>query len=101
MEPEQGRVLLRLNLMGTEEELDRKLGRLLWLGNQLLDLKITHEVQCLTASGCEHWTVATPEDLQNAIDAILSRKCAVEGSIQDQVEAAAWQYYIGGGIDEA
>lgn len=101
MEPEQGRVLLRLDLMGTDEELDRKLGRLLWLGGVLLDKKVNYEIQCLTGDGFESWAVTSSNELQDAIDAILSRKCAHEGSIRDRAEAAAWQYYIGGGIDEA
>jgi hypothetical protein len=101
MEPEQGRVLLQLDLMGTEEELDRKLGRLLWLGTQLLDLKISYEIECLTANGRESWSISSPETLEDAIKAILSRKCTSEGSIRDRAKAAAWQYYIGGGIDEA
>ena len=101
MEPEQGRVLLRLDLNGTPEELDRKLGRLLWLGTGLLNMKVKYEIQCLTANGCESWTVSDPDLLQDAIDTILTRKCAIDGTIQDRVEAAAWQYYIGGGTDEA
>lgn len=101
MEPEQGRVLLRLDLMGTKEELNRKLGRLLWLGSALLDKKIRYEIQCLTGDGFESWAVSGTDSLQDAIDAILSRKCAHDGSIRDRAEAAAWQYYIGGGIDEA
>jgi hypothetical protein len=100
MEPEQGRVLLRLDLNGSPDELDRKLGRLLWLATRLLDMKVKYEIQCLTAMGCECWRVSAPEELLDAMDAILSRKYAVEGSIQDRAEAAAWQYYIGGGIDE-
>ena len=101
MEPERGRVLLCLDLRGSSPELDRMLGRLLWLGNHLLDIKITYEIQCLTAQGCEHWSVSGPEELQAALDAILSRERANGGSIRDRVEAAAWQYYIGGGTDEA
>lgn len=101
MEPERGRVLLRLDLQGSEAELDRKLGRLLWLGSHLLELKITYEIQCLTANGCECWAVATSQDLQTAIDTILIRECAVEGSIRNRADAASWQYDIGGGINEA
>ena len=101
MEPEQGRVLLRLDLMGTPEELDRKLGRLLWLGSLLLDKKIRYEVQCLTGEGFESWAIASPAELQDAMVAILSRECATEGSIRDRTESAVWQYYIGGGSDEA
>lgn len=101
MEPEQGRVLLRLDLNGSAQELDRKLGRLLWLGTRLLEQNVKYEIQCLTAKGCESWNISSPAKLQDAIDDILSRKQAAEGSIQDREEAAAWQYYIGGGIDEA
>lgn len=101
MEPEHGRVLLRLDLYGTPEELDRKLGRLLWLGTNLLDRNIDYEIQCLTDDGCERWSVSNAALLQDAIDSILHRKSAAAGTLQDRPEAAAWQYYIGGGIDEA
>lgn len=100
MEPERGRVLLRMDLNGTAAELDKKLGRLLWLGEHLLDLRIQFEVQCLTGVGCENWAVTNTAELTQAIDDIMTRECAAEGSIRDRVEAAAWQCYIGGGTDE-
>lgn len=101
MEPERGRMLLRLDLKGTPQELDRKLGRLLWLGNSLLEQRLFFEIQALTGEGVQIWTVDAPEKLNEAIDALLSSPCAREGSIRDRVEAAAWQYDIGGGTDEA
>lgn len=101
MEPERGRVLLRLELRGTPEELDRKLGRLLTMGSHLLEQGIRFEIRCLTGTGLESWPVGSMEALQEAVDQILCRSCALSGSIRDRVEAASWQYDIGGGTDEA
>lgn len=101
MEPERSRVLLRLDLMGSDAELDRKLGRLLWLGRHLTRLHIHYEIQCLTANGCEQWHITTQKELDKAIDSILGCSSSTQGSIQSRVEHAAWQFYIGGGPDEA
>ena len=101
MEPERGRMLLRLDLNGTPMELDRKLGRLLWLGEYFLEQKLCFEIHALTGNGLESWTVDTPEGLQDAMDELLCCPCAREGTIRDRVETAAWQYDIGGGADEA
>lgn len=101
MEPEKGRVLLRLDLRGNETQLDQTLGRLLWLGSQLLEIGMVFQIQCLTAMGRECFPVASTQELNDTIDTLLLREPAVTGSILDRNEAAAWQYYIGGGTDEA
>lgn len=100
MEPERGRILLRLDLNGTPTELDRKMGRLLWLGDHLLEQKFSYEIQALTGNGIETWAIHTADALQTAVDELLSRPCSREGTIRDRAETAAWQYDIGGGTDE-
>lgn len=101
MEPVRSRVLLRLDLRGTPEELDRMLGRLLWLGGHLLDLDIHFEIHALTGAGFECWSVTTAQGLLLALDALLSREQAAEGTLRDRPERASWQYEIGGEPDEA
>ena len=100
MEPLRGRMLLRLDLNGTPEELDRKMGRLLWLGEMLLEKRFPFEIQALTAGGIESRIVDSSERLNGALDALLTAPCAKTGSVRDRAEAASWQYDIGGGTDE-
>lgn len=101
MIPEPGRVLLRLDLKGTPQELDRMLGRLLWLGEQLLEMNISFEIQCMTGIGLESLTVTSPEEFQAALDTLLGKPCAGEGTVRDRIEPAAWICDIGGGPDDA
>ena len=100
MEPVRRRVLLRLDLNGTPEELDKKIGQIAWLGSQLLALDIYFEVQSLSGDGIESWYITNTSDHTSAMDELLSRTPALSGSIRDRAEQAAWQYHIGGGTDE-
>ncbi len=101
MEPVRNRVLLRMNLSGTPQVLDRKLGQLLWIGQHLLEKDIHFQIQCLTGQGMELWNVSNEQELDSTLSELLCRPCAMEGSLQTQPESAGWQYYIGGGDHEA
>ena len=100
MQPERGLVLLTMNLRGSAEELDRKFGRLLWLGGRLLEKEVRFEIRALTGSGVRGWAVATEQELQKAIDELLCAAPAAEGDLRDKQYRASWQYHIGGGADE-
>ncbi len=101
MEPLRGRMVLRLDLNGTAQELDRKLGRLLWLGGELLEKKLSYEIRCMTASGVESRKVDSQKSLMDAMDLLLSSGFAPGGStIRDKEEHGCWLYEIGGGPDE-
>ncbi len=99
MEPQRGLLLLTMTLRGTPEELDRKFGRLLWLGTYLLEHGLVHELRVLTAGGVQAYRVASEQDLGRAIDSLLCQKVA-EGSIREIPFPASWQYHIGGEPDE-
>ena len=101
MEPERGLMLLTLDLRGTAQELDDKLGRLLWLGNWLVEQGITFDVRALTGNGIESWTVRDEWDLKKSMEALLCAPFAPEGSIRDRVFTAAWRHHIGGEQGEA
>lgn len=101
MEPEQGRMLLTLDLAGTPEELDRKLGRLSWLGQYLLEQQLHFEIRALTGSGLLDIPVGEQRELDRAVDDLLCRELAASGSVKDYDVAAFWQYHIGGEPDEA
>lgn len=101
MEPQRGLVLLTLNLRGTPAEIDRKFGRLLWLGRYLLEQNVSFELRALTGEGILTFSIAAQPELNRAIDALLCRKAATEGDLRDREYAASWRCHIGGEMDEA
>ncbi len=100
MEPVRGLVLATMNLRGTPEELDRKLGRLLWLGNFLLSKELSFEIRALTGDGLTALPVKTQQDLSKAMDTLLCAPAARAGDIRQQDIRASWHYHIGGEPDE-
>ena len=100
MEPQRGLVLLTMELRGTPEELDRKLGRLLWLGNHLLEKNISFRLRVLTGQGLEDREIASAQQLLEQLDALLCSPAAAEGSLPDPAAPASWHYHIGGEPDE-
>lgn len=101
MEPEQGRMLLTLDLLGSPEELDRKFGRLLWLGDWLLEKGLHFEIHGLTGGGLAQLPVSESRELSRAVDFLLCQPLAEAGSAKDRRTAASWQYHIGGEPDDA
>lgn len=99
MEPIRGRALVTLELTGTPQQLDRKLGNLLWLSNWLLEQEIPHQIQCLTGSGMQTKEVACPEDVTAAIDGLLLCPLAQPGQ-ESVFSPASWLCHIGGDGDE-
>ena len=100
MEPQRGLILVTANLRGEPAVLDRKLGRLLWLGTRLLEQEIPFEIRCLTGDGLMTYAVRASEDLDLAIDDLLQRKCAPEGDLKQLETDASWHCHIGGDGDE-
>ena len=100
MEPLHSRLLLRLDVKGTPDELDRKLSRLLWLSQYLLGKHLPHHWQILSASGLEAFAVTDEESMTRAMDTLLRRTPATEGSVLQHPANAAWWHYIGGDSHE-
>lgn len=100
MEPIRGLVLLTVTLRGQPEALDRKLGRLVWMGEYLLDKGVPFEVRALTGEGLLIFPVGAVTELYKAVDKLLCTPVAENGSIRDTVFDASWQYHIGGEADE-
>lgn len=100
MEAVRSRTLLTMTLRGTAEELDRKCGRLLWMGDRLLEREITFALRVLTGEGVQTYQIETPEGLRQAMDTLLCSPPSREGSIRDRNFDAQWQYHIGGEPDE-
>lgn len=100
MEAHQSRMLLLLDLSGQAEELNRKLGRLLWLGDHLLEKDLKFEVRALTGKGIDTYKVADADDLDACLLALLDSPQAKNGSVLQHAADAAWWYLIGGDADE-
>lgn len=96
MEPILGQLALTMNLRGTPEELDRKLGRLLWIGNYLLDRELHFTLRVLTGEGLRKWQVRSRKALEEAVDSILRAEIAKEGDVRQTEGVHGWQYHIGG-----
>lgn len=101
MEPVQELLLLTLNLRGSPEALDRMLGRLLWLGRQLLDKELCFEIRALTGKGLLTFPIGDPEQLTKAVDTLLTSGIAPEGDLREREYTAAWRCHIGGQAHEA
>ena len=101
MEPDQGRMLLLVDINGTAEELDRKYARLLWMGNRLLQSEVSFEVIALTGKGIETWHISAEWMLERCLNDLLCAPFAPEGSVKDRKQSAVWQYTVGGEPDEA
>lgn len=96
MEPDRGLVLLTMNLRGTPEILDRKFGKLLWLGNHLLELGLRFEIRALTGSGVRTLRVTGEAGLREALDTLLTEPPVVQGDLRNMDYRASWHYHIGG-----
>ena len=101
MEPVRGAVLLTMQLAGDPDTLDRKFGRLLWVGRYLLKRELDFEIQALTGAGvlCAH--VDSEAGLQKALDRLLCAPLAQEESTWENETRACWRYHVGGEADEA
>lgn len=99
MEPVREWILLTMDLCGTPSELDRKFGRLLYLGNWLVAEQSPFQVCVLTGDGLEVWTVYDQWDMQRCMDSLLFAPFTPAGSAQEQDSAAPWQLHIGGEPD--
>lgn len=99
MIPCHGKAVVTLFLRGTGEELNEKLGNLLWLGKYLLQMEMSFELRALTAQGQLHWPIGTEQQLQSTIDELLFAGTAEKDAVMDPV-TAAWHCHIGGDYHE-
>lgn len=100
MEALRGLALLTLELSGTPEELDSKLGRLQWLSGYLLSRDVPHQIHCLTGHGMESFQVKSEADVQAAVDTLLRTPAAAK-DMHPNYMPASWSYHIGGDSHEA
>lgn len=101
VEPERGKLLVRMDLSGTDDTLDRKLGQALWLGRYLLENELPHELRVLTGAGPRSFPIDSEATLRQAVDTLLACPCAQAPSAPAPDPTASWEYYIGGDGHEA
>jgi len=99
MIPMASRIALVMMLQGTPEELDRKFGRLLWMGQHLLSKELRHEWFVMTGEGLKQLPVGDEQELMKAMHTLLSQPPAEENASWPNLPAL-WQYRIGGEPDE-
>ena len=100
MEALRGLSKVTLELRGSPEELDQKLGKLRWISAYLLQKEVAHQVVCLTGSGMVSLEIAGEPDVLSVLDTLLKAPVA-EAAAQPEYGYASWRYHIGGGVDEA
>lgn len=99
MEPVRGGILLTLSLDGTPDQLDRKLGRLLWIGQFLLERSLKFEVRALSAAGVLVFTVEDMDALNKVLDALLRAPQPEDAQDWEQEADVLWHYHVGGDAD--
>ena len=100
MIPDPGKVLVKLELKGMPEELERLLGRVLWLGQRLTQQQIPFELLSLTAEGVRRRAVCSAQSLELAMDELLSSLPVRDGTLEPPMETFTRQYTLGGEPDE-
>ena len=95
MEAVQNRTLLTMELRGDADQLDKKLGTLLWMSRYLLQCELPHCIQCLTGEGMQSFRVDREGDEQQALDDLLKFPAA-PADAQPAYMSANWCYHIGG-----
>lgn len=102
MEQLRERVLVTMDLWGTPDAVDRKLGQLLWLSRFLLQREIPHELWVLTGDGILAEPVTTEQELEQALIRLMGMPCG-DGfnTIRNRHDAASRIFYVGGGTDAA
>ncbi len=100
MVPDRNRMIIWLTLNGTQEEIDRKLARLLWLGGYLQRYDLKFQILAYTAAGKQLWDVDSPRALRRAVDLLLCHSPYSGSDTPELTETANWIYYIGGEADE-
>lgn len=95
MEPLRQTACVTLSLAGTPEQLDDRLGKLLWIGNTLLEAEMDVVVLAAAAGGTARFAVTDGPSLMDAVDALLCLPAPTEPGLPEPV-GNAWHYAMGG-----
>ena len=97
--PVRGKMALTMCLNGQPDEIDEKLGKLLYVSRYLLKQGLPHELHCLTGDGMKVYAVSDAQTLDASIAELLRARIAVTKEMP--TVRASWLYHIGGERDEA
>lgn len=87
--------VLTLSLSGTPEQLDRKLGQILWCSQMLISEKRAHQIRCHTGKGVVTLLVTNKNSLDEGMRTLLSMPPA-DTEVIPESEDAFWVRGIGG-----
>lgn len=93
-------LLLRLTHGGTPQQLNRKLGKLLWLGLYLQRRGLAYDVLADTVEGPKRWHVNSRRELMDVLDSLLCTPPLQQDQLTAPTVGSFWQYYIGGDAHE-
>lgn len=96
MIPNHTLATLQVDLNGTAEELDRKMGRLDWIGKKWVQSGISFYIRALTGDGVREWMVRDMLEMNRAMNELMRCPGSPAGSIREEEE---WSVYIGGEPD--
>ena len=99
MEPGGSQAVLSLTLGGTPEEMDRKLGRLLWLGTHLLEKNLRFYIRARSGMQILQLEADSQDSLLCALDQLLAAPPAAADAPADDFHSPRL-YAIGGEPDE-
>ena len=101
MEPILRKIVVSMDLMGTLEELDRKFGRLLWVGQYLFDQELPFELRVTTGTELAVFSICTQKELHRAVRLLMHAPLAGSAGELEGTTASVWHCHIGGEPDEA
>lgn len=95
MEPLHQKACLTLSLAGTPEQLDNRLGKLLWIGEKLLEANMEPVILASTGEGTARFPVTDGASLREAVDALLCLPAPERPDLPVPVRNT-WYYALGG-----
>lgn len=101
MEPILRKIVVSMDLMGTPEELDRKLGRLLWVGQYFLGQEFSFELRVATGKELAIFPISTAKELHRGIRLLMHAPLAESEAALEGLTPWVWHCHIGGEPDEA
>lgn len=99
LEPVSREPVVSLTLSGKPEELDRKLGRLLWICRHLLEQKESVQVRCLMGNGSRFFKIENEQALEKMMKSLLCSP-VTQGDSVPQLGLGYLHCHIGGEPDE-
>ncbi len=96
---QRGVLALSVILSGSAEEIDRKLGRILYLSELFLSKELKHEVHCLCGEGVKVFFITNEWELNQMLLHLLELPMSKRTDMP--TIKAAWHHHVGGETDEA